>query len=69
MMELHLPRDACGTACFVTPEHGRSASIPLPLGAVVIPACSMERKDQSVYITNVTGVRTLAWEEWEGFRP
>ena len=54
MMELHLPRDACGTACFVTPEHGRSASIPLPLGAVVIPACSMERKNQSVYITNVT---------------
>ena len=54
MIELNLPRDAGGTAYFITPQHGRSASIPLPSGAVAIPACSMERKGQSVYITNIT---------------
>ena len=46
-MELHLPANQPGTVVF-TQDGQRSQSVLLPIGAVVVPALSMQCDEQSV---------------------
>ena len=46
-MELHLPANQPGTVVF-TQDGQRSQSVVLPIGAVVVPALSMQCDEQSV---------------------
>ena len=51
-MELHLPANQPGTVVF-TQDGQRSQSILLPIGAVVVPALSMQCDQQSVTISKL----------------